>query len=417
MIIEVPIGFPRYNIENGRTHRAQTQYVDVHGLPDDFFTDPEEESVQRAQEQLLLGMIAEQGLDKDLKDKHQKSPLVLTHDGFVIDGNRRLAALRKDGHTENVKAVVLPEDAAKSELFETELELQMARETKAPYNWIDEALHIRHGVDDLLVVNNRKEKDAFAAVARRMNLKAVEVSDILARLAMVDLYLGWLGERGKYHLVPEGEGGGSMRQAFADIVGRMSAPAVKRLPLNEQIVMRQAAFAVILAKGGYQNVRSVIENLRKQPDEVVRRLVETMPDSAKPGAAKQVLYPSPEELSASAPEVADGGDVFAKLATAEPPEKPSARLNIASLVQEPTAAKQVGEALIELVTDLDLEKRQNQRREDPVKVLQRASGALKGLRIQDKTTNLSQVAEGLDAVRTEVERLALELGRMVSSDE
>ncbi len=142
--IQVEIDFPLYRIQSGRTHRAQAAYSDRHSsLPKDFFSDPEDPNVQRAQHEILVGMIDERDLANDLRDRGQLAPIVLTKDGFVVDGNRRLAALR-GRKEEYVDAVVLPSDAQSNEIYETEIELQMQRETKAPYNWIDQALHIEY---------------------------------------------------------------------------------------------------------------------------------------------------------------------------------------------------------------------------------------------------------------------------------
>src|SRR5215831_7594752 len=88
--IRVKATFPLYRIQSGRTRLAQAAYLDEHPeVPKEFFQDPEDPKVQQAQHQILLRMIAEKGLNKDLGDRGQREPLVLTKDGFVVDGNRR----------------------------------------------------------------------------------------------------------------------------------------------------------------------------------------------------------------------------------------------------------------------------------------------------------------------------------------
>ena len=151
----------------------------------DFFADAEDDEVQAAQNSLLLEMIQDEGLASDLARRQQRNPIVLTYDGFIIDGNRRVAALRDAGDVENVTAVILPPDATLAEVFETELELQMARETRADYDWIDQGLHVRYGINEL--------HEQVSSVAQRMNIQEREVNDILARMVLVDLYLAWAG--------------------------------------------------------------------------------------------------------------------------------------------------------------------------------------------------------------------------------
>src|SRR4051812_26090085 len=168
--IQVPIAFPLYRLQSGRTHRAQTQYIEDHGLPQDFFADPESEEAQQAQHTILLQMIDQAKLRTDLEQRPQRRPIVLTKDGFIVDGNRRTAALRELGEADHVDAVVLPDDAESQDLYETELELQMAVDTKADYSWIDQGLHVRWGVQEL--------GEPLAAIARRMNMPTAEVSHL-----------------------------------------------------------------------------------------------------------------------------------------------------------------------------------------------------------------------------------------------
>src|SRR6266511_4160638 len=40
VVTDVPIEFPLYNVLSGRTHRAQAEYIDRHGVSADFFAIP-----------------------------------------------------------------------------------------------------------------------------------------------------------------------------------------------------------------------------------------------------------------------------------------------------------------------------------------------------------------------------------------
>ncbi len=217
--VRIDIDFPLYRIQSGRTHRAQCQYLEEHpDLPKDFFADPEDPKVQKAQHEILLRLIREKDLDKDLGQRGQLAPLVLTYDGYVVDGNRRLAALREK-RSDFAEAAVLPSDAENAEIFDTEIELQMQRETKAPYNWVDQAIHIEYGIREL--------KERLNSVARRMRLPEERIRRDLEKLNLVKQYLVWLGAEGQYHKVPT-SGVGQMEQAFEEVATRFSNPAIKR---------------------------------------------------------------------------------------------------------------------------------------------------------------------------------------------
>ena len=168
------------------------------------------------------------------------------------------------GATENVTAVVLPQDATLAEVFETELELQMARETRADYDSIDQGLHVRYGINELA---------ASQSVAQRMNIQDREVNDILSRMVLVDLYLAWAGTPDSDHLVPE-----DSEQSFIELGEQQSRQQFRNLSSAHREAIRLACFGVIqTAGGGYMDIRNVADSMRNSPAEVVDRLRECLP--------------------------------------------------------------------------------------------------------------------------------------------
>src|SRR5438034_11213041 len=106
-------------------------------------------------------MIDEKDLQLDIQQRGQLAPLVLTKDGYVVDGNRRLATL-SNRREQYAIAVVLPPDAEAHEIYDTEIELQLQRETKAEYGWINDARQIEYGIKDL--------NETPATLAKRMRI-------------------------------------------------------------------------------------------------------------------------------------------------------------------------------------------------------------------------------------------------------
>jgi hypothetical protein len=145
-IVTVPNGLPRYRLENGRTASLQREYLATHpDLEKSFFSgDPERESVQAVQHELLLNLIKGAGLLAYFEDisHRQVDPIVLDHRGYVINGNRRLCCWRvlherdaaKYAHFSHVDAVVLPplDDAAVDKL---EARLQIEPDIRDEYTW------------------------------------------------------------------------------------------------------------------------------------------------------------------------------------------------------------------------------------------------------------------------------------------
>lgn len=391
--IEVPIAFPLYNIKSGRTHRAQAEWIERNRKATDFFADPEDDEVQGVQHVLLLDMIKDRGLDEDLSRRQQRNPVVLTYDGYIVDGNRRVTSLRAQGDVENVIAVVLPSDATVPELFETELELQMARETRAEYNWIDQALHVRYGVREL--------KEKVSSVARRMNIQEKEVEDILSRLVLVDLYLAWAGTPDAYHRVPA-----ASEQAFIELGDREGRQQFKNLSAPHRETMRLACFGVTSAGGGYQDIRNVADTIRTQLGEVVTRLLDRLPDDLVG------RLDVPVTVATGPP----GDDLLAQLAVAAEEDTVPPGTELLNVVRDPIAAPVSAPALIDVAKDLIEEGKESQAHLEPLRKIEKALQALRSVRIGHETRRLDAVAGRLAELMTEADRIAAEVGDHTSPD-
>lgn len=383
--VQVPVGFPLYNLGSGRTHRAQARYIEEHELPDDFFADPESEDAQSAQHEILLGMIDEAKLKADLEQKEQRRPLVLTYDGFIVDGNRRTAALREAGETEQLTAIVLPEDALAADIYETELELQMAVETKATYNWVDEGLHVRHGI---LVLGEAKD-----AIARRMNRPEAEIDELLGRMALVDLYLDWLDKRGKYHRV-----GVEDEQSFIELRLRERRAQFRNLSQLHQRTVRNAVFAVIHVTGGYKDVRQVADSMIGQLAEVARRVREEQ----LPAEALQLLD-RPVEVDTPAQAQSD---VLSQLAEADVGPPPPAGVELLNILGSAPATDDVGVALIRVGEDLAELDREQREQGQPLRKLERALRALREVNLSQETPRREEIASTLAQIIARAEELS-----------
>jgi hypothetical protein len=385
--IEVPIAFSLYNVHSGRTHRAQAQWIEQNAKSADFFADPEDVEVQAIQHQLLRQMTNERGLAEDLARRDQRNPIVLTYDGFIVDGNRRIAALREQGDVENVVAVVLPSDATISEVFETELELQMARETRADYNWIDQALHVRYGVQQL--------NEQVASVAQRMNIQEREVNDVLARLVLVDLYLSWAGTPDAYHRVPP-----DSEQSFIELCDREGRQQFRNLPAVHREAIRLACFGVIQsAGGGYMDIRQVADTIRNQPREVVTLLRERLPEPL----AEQLDRPLPP------PRPAAEENLFSQLAAATDDNAVTPGVEVINVVRDSEDARFSAPVLIEVAKELTELGREVQGHLQPLRKIERALQLLRSIHVTDETRQLDTVASRLADLIAEADRIAAEV--------
>jgi hypothetical protein len=206
--IELPIGLPVYRMANGRTSIEQLEYIRREKRSDTFFSNGEEnEEAQQIQHQILAELANEGGdsiavMMKVLRDGRQSHPIWITPRGVIVNGNRRIAAMRelyaesskKFSHYATVECAVLPV-LTPEQIEELEIRLQVAPETKLPYGWIHDCLLIEKRI------TSGKSEDY---VANLMGKRGGDVRSALAALQEVNIYLrDWKQSSGDYGLVEE----------------------------------------------------------------------------------------------------------------------------------------------------------------------------------------------------------------------
>ncbi|WP_351232850.1 ParB/RepB/Spo0J family partition protein [Streptomyces sp. NPDC002133] len=100
-------------------------------------------------------------LQGELDDFGQKEPGIISPLGILVDGNTRCAALRELG-IKDIRVGVLPEDTSRRDINSVELALQLRRDKRRDYSYINRLIAIE---DELS--SGRREED----VARDFNIK------------------------------------------------------------------------------------------------------------------------------------------------------------------------------------------------------------------------------------------------------
>ena len=161
-VIRLPIEFLLYRMENGRTRVLQEEFIRKNGFDENYFGSGEEnEEVQKVQHGFLLQQSKHPRADIYGELSYcalQTENVLITHSGVVLNGNRRLAAMRdllagEDGAKfssfGSVNAAVLPSTATIADLEDIESELQERPETKLEYDWISRRLNLRRRRDQM----------------------------------------------------------------------------------------------------------------------------------------------------------------------------------------------------------------------------------------------------------------------------
>lgn len=271
-LIRLDIDVPIYRMANYRTRIAQLQYIHDHDSSADFFQNGQEnESAQQAQNDLLL-VFAKQGrtgsiapIYEELETEEQREPLLMTAGGVVVNGNRRLAAMRElfttrpneFRHFSHAYGAVLPGNVTADEVREIEVRLQMRPETKLPYAWVNESLAIQE-----LLQSGRKSD----YIADLMKKKKKEVERAATALTEADIYLKeWLREPGEYQYVEDAE------QFFNDLAKALEGKQGEALETSRRI-----AWSLLSSRNLTRRVYDYRFSFDRRTDEVASALADRL---------------------------------------------------------------------------------------------------------------------------------------------
>jgi hypothetical protein len=149
-VITMPIDRLRFNPE---THRIKAQRDFRPDGDASIKEDPWGQSAQEYLASLLAGLPLDPSrvdpaftkLEDDLRTYGQKDPGIITPSGVLINGNSRCAALRRIGEV-NMRVAVLPTDWDWDDVAMLELDLQMRRDYKRDYSYVNFLIAIDESV-------------------------------------------------------------------------------------------------------------------------------------------------------------------------------------------------------------------------------------------------------------------------------
>ncbi|MES2181955.1 MAG: hypothetical protein V4493_07630, partial [Pseudomonadota bacterium] len=279
-VFSVSIDLPKYRLGNGRTYAAQAEYLATHpSAPKDLFEkDLESDEAQMIQHELLKKMLGKN--EKDLidyfKDTEQTDALILTHDGFVVNGNRRLCSMREllatDADTykrfEHIDIVILP-PADEKDIDELEATLQISPDIKEEYTWYARGLKYKkkrflHGY-------------TVAQLARIDKVEDNEVEDLIDLLSYADAYLADRGWPDEYHRLEQ------TKYAFMEL-RKSREKHFKSVP--EKNCFEKLAYCLIDDSANGGRLYETIPSAAKYFDAFVTRLRDDFDLKPKPIATK-----------------------------------------------------------------------------------------------------------------------------------
>jgi hypothetical protein len=193
-----------YNVENGRIASLVKSYEKEHST-----LDPEKPEDAQIIAQFLYDSndVANKKTKKNIVANGQLETGIITSDGVLVDGNRRVSLMRQileddsfsaaeRARCEKFRAIVLPENAEKKEILRLETTFQMGADEKVGYNAIEKYLHARDLQDQ-----GFSTKD----ISEFMNLDGEnEVIRLIDVMTLIDEYLEYFELDGLYTRLPKG---------------------------------------------------------------------------------------------------------------------------------------------------------------------------------------------------------------------
>jgi hypothetical protein len=393
-IIQVDGELLMFRIENSRTRREQQAFIRKNNLAIDFFADPESSEVQEAQEAILLEMAkTDSDFIDDLDKKGQDDPAIITYDGYIVNGNRRTSALKDLGVT-HIDCVVLPDDTNAKDVYELEQYLQLARDFKKDYHWINELLNIREGKED------QRYKYSDQAMAKRLNISTQELGNRLLRIELVDDFLIWKGLTDQYDYPKLDEA----EQIFIELVKAVKNKKFKDDPAKKRRFLHMV-FTMIERKPEEGRLYGWVKKLMKSFDEI----------EAEISTKTEQIHETND---------VQGGKVF------EPKPYESKKINESSIIDElfessdesPSVdvfdnshdAKDNSRVLIDAIEDVEARQEEKSNQEAVYDKATRALREISGLAVTDESTKLLEAKNKLEQIITTCEDLLTKINEKIN---
>jgi hypothetical protein len=320
-IHRVPVEYLILNADNRRFRAEKLRWEELLERPLDPQADARDERSiisilldenQRIADDQVVGKPSKdaQALMDDWNHRGQEQPLWIRPDGYVINGNRRLAALKRmaDAHGSAtglfryVEAIILEYDAIDDdEMFEMEAREQLTEGYKVRYGELNLLLTLReaaerHGID-------WTDSESVERVAQKIQdlvgNNAAYAAVQLRAIRYMDEYLDYTGEPGQYQRMI------GQVERFRDI-GKNMLIAQRESP-DDVIDILVLQFQAVQAGVGHMDIRELRKLMIEEPRafsalvQEVQETVESEPPSREEPMLQVDAEAEQDEVAEEAP--------------------------------------------------------------------------------------------------------------------
>lgn len=197
-IFEIDLDYLIYNRHNGRLEAEMLTWEKEYAVSPATYDD----DLHKLIDELLWRSHPSRNSRtlKDLKEKEQQRPGIVTLDGVIIDGNRRAMLLNRLGKT-HFEAVILPDayDENEKEIVRLETQYQLGEDSKLEYGALQKYLHA-HRLSRHLGIDNSEIADLMGEASPNSVARLLDIMDLMNE------YLDHIGCPGFYTLLKESDG-------------------------------------------------------------------------------------------------------------------------------------------------------------------------------------------------------------------
>lgn len=242
--IKIDSDYLIYRLENTRTISQQIEEADGENLEEGFFNrDMENVSEVQARQHKLLFNEVDKKLEKAFEAKGgQTEGIVVTLEGRVVNGNRRLAYMREQsaegqGSYNEITCVILQDGNLHGADKEAEIEayLDYAPNAKKEYGWVNQGLAIE--------IMHEQAGKSFKEISIEKSLKEVEVEKLYEKIKLAKESLERRNQKNKFSLLQNSE------QIYSEI-GNFLVAKKEKLEESEKEQLKAGLFIFDAAESG-----------------------------------------------------------------------------------------------------------------------------------------------------------------------
>lgn len=272
-VYKIPLNLLFYNIKNGR---FAAEYLE---LKENLNRDlkPEKTEDKKMIQTMLLQLDPKHSLEleNDIRKYGQREAGICTYDGFITNGNRRMAVIQNIVDTGNISAnflqvARLPPNVDEQDLWLIEAGIQLSKNVQLDYGPINTLLKFQEGIKSGLSAN-QIAKNIYGYSDEKLIIEKLEI------LKLIYKYLNFIGEPNHFKKAD------GVVEHFIDLNNIIVGEKRRGASTNDLLAYQNIGFQLICDGVTQRDLRSMkkIIGEEKSKNQLLKALEYSKPESSK----------------------------------------------------------------------------------------------------------------------------------------